>query len=83
MKTLSELTSIIATPTNTDRREAKTELLTARLQLGHRTARHAVYEAELFNFLFDNKASLGIESVIKFTNLVIDGQVMCREPRGV
>jgi hypothetical protein len=63
-------------PTNTARREAKPELLTARLELGHRTARHAVYEVEVFNFLFDNKAELGIKSVIKFTNLVLDGQVV-------
>jgi hypothetical protein len=81
MKTLSELTSRTITPTNTHRREEKAEILTSRMEMGSRTARPAVYEVEVFNFLFDNKAALGIQSVIKFTNLVVDGQVILTNGR--
>ncbi len=33
------------------------------------------YEAEVFNFLFDNRKPLGIRNVFKFTGLLMDGAV--------
>src|SRR5206468_1752662 len=62
MKTISELSSRTITPTKKHRREETAEILTCRIEAGNRTARHATYEAEVFNFLFDNKAALGIQS---------------------
>jgi hypothetical protein len=34
---------------------------------------HAVYEADVFNFLFANSAELGIDSVLRFRGLLADG----------
>jgi hypothetical protein len=39
------------------------------------------YEDEVFNFLLANKDLLGIKSVCKFTNLLLDGQIVLTDRR--
>ena len=48
---------------------------------GKRTARHSTYEIEVFNFLYGNKDSLGIRSVSRFKNRLVDGQIVLEDGR--
>ena len=64
MITISELTTRRIEPTGKKILPEKAEILSCRTPLGNRTARHATYEVDVFNFLFDNKDALGIQSVI-------------------
>src|SRR5687768_596123 len=41
----------------------------------HRPAA-TIYEYEVFNFLVSNKRRLGIQRVLKFENLIIDGAIV-------
>jgi hypothetical protein len=76
MNTISELTNRAITPTNHSRREGQEQILSCPIPLGNKTARHATYEIEAFNFLWDHKDELGIQSVTRFTNLLVDGQIL-------
>jgi hypothetical protein len=76
MKTISELTGRPIKPPRPDRSEEKVTILSSPIPRGNKTARHAVYEVEVFNFLLRNRGVLGIESVMKFTNLRVDGEIV-------
>ena len=81
MKTISDLTSQLIRPTGKESNKEKVTLLTCPIPLGKKIARHATYEVEVFNFLLDHKDTLGIQSVIKFTNLLVDGQIVLSDGR--
>lgn len=76
MKTIVNLTSRLIKPTGTTSREEKSELLRSRLPYGNKKARHATFEIDVFNFLLDNKNALGIRSVTRFTNTLVDGALV-------
>jgi hypothetical protein len=76
MKTISDFTNRAIKATDRKRREGKENALNNPIELGNKKARHATYEIEIFNFLLKNKTALGIESVIRFTNFLVDGKVV-------
>jgi len=73
MKTISELISQEITPTDKNRK--KQGEVPPPWKATRRTA-ESEYEATVFNFLLDKKGELGIESVTKFKNRLVDGQVI-------
>jgi hypothetical protein len=81
MNTISDLTSRVITPTDRVRREGQEDILSCPIPLGNKTARYATYEVEVFNFLLHHKDVLAIQSVTKFTNLLVDGQVLLSNGR--
>src|SRR5689334_22613077 len=74
MTRLSELIGRWISPEKKGQHEPKiTTLFAAIPATGEKPT--AKYEAKVFNFLFTNKESLGIKSVMKFTALLVDGAV--------
>ncbi|HMO81309.1 MAG TPA: hypothetical protein PKD24_11005 [Pyrinomonadaceae bacterium] len=43
--------------------------------------RPTTYEDEVFNYLVENRSSLGIESVSRFKNLLLDGEIVLADHR--
>jgi hypothetical protein len=81
MKSLSELLNRSIKPAAPDRRKGRVTTLSGPIPLGGKTARHAIYEGEVFNFLWSHKDILDIRSVAKFANLLVDGQVVLGDGR--
>jgi hypothetical protein len=82
MKTISALLdrAFDFKPKPVARHHPNVEVLTAPLR-SVATGRPAAYEDEVFNFLLGNKKALGIESVSKFKNLLLDGQIILADKR--
>jgi hypothetical protein len=53
----------------------------AELPIRGRTARYSVYEIEVFNHLYTNKRALGIHSVTRFRNRLVDGPIVLSDGR--
>jgi hypothetical protein len=81
MPTLGELIGQCVTPEVFARREPSVTSLTAPRMLTAGAKRFAEYEAEVFNFLLDNKAVLGVEAVLAFKNLLVDGAAVLANGR--
>jgi len=81
MKTISDLVGrsiLLPTPA---RRAGAESLMTDLIDAGTRTARHSTYEIEVFNFLHGNKDALGIRSVTRSKNRIVDGQIVLSDGR--
>lgn len=80
MRTIFELISREISAEAKDRGKPKVETLTA--GIASRSEKlHDKYEAEVFNFLLANRDGLGIKSVMKFTNHLVDGAVELSDSR--
>jgi hypothetical protein len=73
MTTIFQLISQKISPVDKKRKEQGELPLPCETAKRNRTAQ---YEAKVFNYLFHNKAALGIESVARFKNRLVDGQVI-------
>jgi hypothetical protein len=82
MEPISALIDRSITFKATGGRRAKVEILTAPI-CPRSSTRPARYEADVFNCLLANKGVLGIETVSKFTNLLLDGQIVLCDGRRV
>src|SRR4051812_39169233 len=78
MKTISDLTGRAIKATDRTHRKERADALECAILPGNLTARHALYEVEVFNFLHAKKKALGIESIIRFKNLIVDGQLVLK-----
>lgn len=76
MKTISELIGQNITPTGRNRAQERVKVLSDRLSVKSGAKKHAIFETEVFNYFFDNRDALKIESVIRFANLSVDGQIV-------
>jgi hypothetical protein len=81
MRTIAELIGQVVSPTDREHREGREDVLHKVIPLGGKTARSATYEVEAFNYLFLHKGKLGIESISKFVNMLVDGQMVLRDGR--
>ena len=78
MATISELTSRQITPALKDRHKPHIDLLSGHI-LANGEGAEDRYEADVFNFLFDNREMLGIEKVMKFKALLVDGAIELKD----
>src|SRR5207245_9775840 len=74
MTTLSELIGLRITPEAKESNRPSVEILSAPTSASG-SKQHSRYEAEVFNFLLDNREALGIKNVMKFSALGVDGCV--------
>ena len=74
METISDLTTRHIAPDPRKRHEGKVELLFSPIA-ANKAAKPAMYEAEVFNFLLRFKGTLGVQTVMRFTNLSVDGAI--------
>jgi hypothetical protein len=81
MTPISSFIGRAITPTDKKRKAAETTELTSSILPGNRIAAPFTYEDEVFRFLFANSAALGIQSVVMFKNLVVDGQIVLLDGR--
>jgi hypothetical protein len=81
MNTIADLTSRHIEATGTVRLKAEVTTLSALIPCGDITRPSALYEIEMFNFLLRHKDALGIQSVIRFKNLVLDGSIILTDGR--
>ncbi|HYV36760.1 MAG TPA: hypothetical protein VE988_13720, partial [Gemmataceae bacterium] len=72
MTTLSELIGRSIKPETKAPNNPTMKIVAAQIQTKSEKP-HDKYEADVFNYLLDNKDSLGIKSVVKFTALIVDG----------
>jgi len=81
MKTIADLLSRTIEPKGKVRQPPRAKTLSCRLSSEGLTSPTRIYETAVFNYLFENKKALGIESVIKFQNLHVDGQIVLVDKR--
>jgi hypothetical protein len=74
MTTFRELFGRDITPKTKDRRNPSAVPLSTPIRPNTERP-HDQYEADVFNFLLDNKGQLGVKTVMKFTALLVDGAV--------
>jgi hypothetical protein len=78
MKTISKWTDRIIVATGKDSRDEVSTVLASEIEANKKTARHSTYEDEVFSFLQRNREVLGIENVIRFANLLVDGAIVLK-----
>jgi hypothetical protein len=76
MATIAELIKLPITPEEHDRREEIVTAISSPLICPEDAQPHRKYECHVFNFLFERREVLGIQTVFKFANLVVDGAVL-------
>src|SRR4051794_15729737 len=76
MATIADLIRLEITPEELKRRKPKVTEIKARQDCPVGAKPDRKYEYEVFNFLLDNKDTLGIETVLKFKNLRVDGAIL-------
>src|SRR5579885_2804322 len=76
MPTIAELLDQEFTPETFVRRPPCVTTLTTPMSLAAGAKRFSEYEAEVFNFLLENKKCLGIKAVLTFKNLLVDGAIV-------
>lgn len=76
MQTIADLIGQAVTTEYFARRDGSVKALTAQIETSADAKRHSEYEAQVFNFLFQNKRTLGIQDILTFKNLVIDGAIV-------
>jgi hypothetical protein len=81
MKTISDLLGRSIVPRTPARRAEAEFLMTDLIGAGTRTARHSTYEIEMFKCLHGSKDALGIRSVTRFKNRIVDGQIVLSDGR--
>jgi hypothetical protein len=81
MRTISELIGRTIEPTGKVRQPPKVQALLSCASSANLTSPSRIYELEAFNYLFENSRKLDIESVIKFDNLHVDGQIVLVDRR--
>lgn len=81
LTTIAELIGLEISPEEQGRREPVVTPITAALSCPEDAKLPRKYECEVFNFLLDNKHSLGIEAVFSFKNLLVDGAIVLIDGR--
>jgi hypothetical protein len=81
MATIAELISLNFEPEHRNRKEPIVDPLLAPPPCPENAKPARKYECEVFNFLLENKAALGIHTVFKFTNLKVDGAILLTDGR--
>src|SRR5216683_3404281 len=75
-RTISELTNRIVKGVPKKTAHGNWKILTDTIPVGKKIAGWSTCEVQVFNFLFSNRENLGIREVIKFRNLLVDGQIV-------
>jgi hypothetical protein len=76
MKTISELIGLDHPPEEKKRRKGKVSLLISPLSYPEDATPAKKYECEVFNFLLASKDALGIQTILQFANLRVDGAIV-------
>jgi hypothetical protein len=63
--------------------EPKAHKINNREDTSKRKKAYYKFEGEVFNFLFDNKALLGISKIFRFENLIIDGGLILNNDEAI
>ena len=79
--TIAELISLETKPEERQRRRPVVTPLAVPLRCPDGAKLRSKFEWEVFNFLLEKKAVLGIETVFKFKNLFVDGAVLLADGR--
>ena len=81
MATISDLIGLDITPEEKKRRKERAIELTSPAACSEGSKPSDRYEREVFNFLLHKKDALGIQSVIRFKNLRVDGAIVLADGR--
>lgn len=76
MATIAELIKLPITPEEHDRREEIVTVVTSPLICPEEAKPPRKYECHVLNYLFEHKDVLGIQTVFRFQNLLVDGAVL-------
>lgn len=76
MATISELIKLPITPEEHDRRAEIVTVVSSPLTCPEEAMAHRKYECHVLNFLFEHRDDLGILTVFRFQNLLVDGAVL-------
>jgi hypothetical protein len=73
---ITELIKLPITPEEKNRREEIVTVVSSPLTCPEEAQQHRKYECHVLNFLLQNREVLGIQSVFRFQNLLVDGAVL-------
>jgi hypothetical protein len=74
--TIAELIKLPITPEEHDRREESVTVVSSPLTCPDGAKPHRKYECQVLNYLFQHRDVLGIQTVFRFQNLLVDGAVL-------
>jgi hypothetical protein len=81
MKTLAEIIARQIEPIRKNRKKGEENVLGRTLTLNPAAKLPAQYEVRCFNFLVNNKVDLGISTVKRFKNRLVDGEILLSDQR--
>jgi hypothetical protein len=81
MKTLGEIIDRHIEPIRRDKKREQEQILDGPLALDPADKLPAQYEVDVFNYLVKNKTDLGITSVTRFKNRLVDGAILLSDER--
>jgi hypothetical protein len=81
MRTIAELVGLTVTPEASKKCKPVVTPIKAPLSCPETVNLPRKFECEVFNFLLENKEDLGVETVFRFKNLLVDGAILLTDGR--